>query len=48
MNSCGVHQSLFRTMKIIDRGQGIFDYDYEDFHLTGYNPHPSIKMEVSV
>jgi thymidylate synthase len=26
----------------------IFDFDYEDFQLEGYNPHPHIKGEVSV
>ena len=26
----------------------IFDFKYEDFHLTDYNPHPHIKAAVSV
>ena len=26
----------------------IFDFDYEDFRLEGYDPHPHIKGEVSV
>jgi thymidylate synthase len=26
----------------------IFDYNYEDFELIGYNPHPPIKAKVSV
>ena len=26
----------------------IFDFDFDDFTLTGYDPHPHIKGEVSV
>lgn len=26
----------------------IFDFDYEDFKLEGYNPHPGIKAEIGV
>ena len=26
----------------------IFDFDYDDFTLTDYNPHPHIKAQVSV
>ena len=26
----------------------IFDFKYEDFQLTDYNPHPHIKAAVSV
>ena len=28
--------------------KSIFDFQYEDFQLTDYNPHPHIKGEVSV
>ncbi len=28
--------------------QSIFDFTYEDFHLTGYQPHPRIKAEIAV
>ncbi len=35
-------------MKIKDRGQGIFDFEYEDFELVDYVSHPAIKGEVSV
>ena len=28
--------------------KSIFGFDYEDFHLEGYDPHPHIKGEVSV
>lgn len=34
---------------IIDGQQeSIFDFDYSDFHLEGYDPHPHIKAEVAV
>ena len=26
----------------------IFDFNYEDFTLTGYNPHPHIKGEIAI
>jgi len=28
--------------------RSIFDFKYEDFTLTGYDPHPHIKAEVAV
>lgn len=28
--------------------KSIFDFKYEDFELTGYDPHPHIKAEVAV
>ena len=28
--------------------KSIFDFEYEDFQLEGYDPHPHIKAEVSV
>ena len=28
--------------------KNIFDFDYDDFKLEGYDPHPHIKGEVSV
>jgi thymidylate synthase len=28
--------------------QDIFSFDYDDFKLEGYDPHPHIKGEVSV
>ena len=35
------------TMTITPR-DSIFDYQYEDFKLTGYDPHPHIKGEVAI
>lgn len=34
-------------LEIIDRGQTIDDFQFEDLILTGYDPHPHIKAEVS-
>ena len=36
------------TMKINPDVKNIFDFQYEDFLLEGYDPHPHIKAEVSV
>ena len=36
------------TMMINPEVRSIFDFQYEDFTLLDYNPHPHIKAEVSV
>lgn len=36
------------TMNINPDVKSIFDFQYEDFELVGYDPHPHIKAEVSV
>ncbi len=36
------------SMKINPDVQSIFDFQYEDFELRDYHPHPHIKAEVSV
>ena len=36
------------TMRILDRGQTLFDFVYDDFELSGYDPHPHIKAEVAI
>lgn len=36
------------TMKINPDVKSIFDFKYEDFELTDYNPHPHIKGVVAV
>ena len=48
------HEQLARLPKPLPRlplnpdRQSIIDFDFEDFMLTGYDPHPHIKAEVSV
>lgn len=36
------------TMRIVRRGQNIGGFQYEDFELSDYNPHPSIKAPIAV
>ena len=36
------------TMTLRDRGQSLFDFVYDDFTLTDYNPYPHIPAPVSV
>ncbi len=36
------------TMHINPDVQNLFDFQYEDFKLTGYDPHPHIKAKVAV
>ena len=36
------------TMKLNPQKKDIFDFDYDDFTLENYNPHPHIKGDVSV
>lgn len=35
-------------MKIIRKPESIFDYRFEDFELSGYEPHPHIKAPVAI
>jgi thymidylate synthase len=48
------HEQLTRTprplptMKLNPDIKNIFDFTYEDFELTNYNPHPHIKAAISV
>jgi thymidylate synthase len=35
-------------LKIARRPPSIFDYEYEDFEIVGYDPHPAIKAPVAV
>ncbi|MDX5447921.1 MAG: thymidylate synthase [Bacteroidota bacterium] len=36
------------TMKINPEVRSIFDFNFDDFNLEGYDPHPHIKAEVAV
>jgi thymidylate synthase len=36
------------TLKLLRRAADIGDYRYEDFEVTGYDPHPHIKAQVAV
>ena len=38
----------YPTMTIKRRPASIFDYEFEDFELSGYDPHPAIKAPVAV
>jgi thymidylate synthase len=35
-------------MEINPDVKSLFDYRYEDFQLTGYDPHPAIKAPIAV
>lgn len=36
------------SLEIVRQVNDIDDFTIDDFKLTGYDPHPHIKMEVSV
>ena len=38
----------FPTLRLARRPETIFDYRYEDFELSGYQPHPNIPAAVAV
>ena len=38
----------FPQLRIRRRPESIFDYAFEDFEITGYDPHPGIKAPVAV
>jgi len=38
----------YPTLQIKRRPPSIFDYAFEDFEITGYDPHPAIKAPVAV
>ena len=38
----------YPTLRILRKPDSIFDYQYEDFEVTGYDPHPAIKAPVAV
>jgi thymidylate synthase len=49
-----VHEQLGRAPRPLPRlviqrqPESLFDYRYEDFEFTGYDPHPAIKAPVAV
>ena len=38
----------YPTLRIRRRPPTVFDYEYEDFEMLGYAPHPAIKAPVAV
>ncbi|WP_106640127.1 thymidylate synthase [Allosphingosinicella vermicomposti] len=36
------------TLTLLRKPEGIDQYAYEDFEITGYDPHPHIKAEVAI
>ena len=38
----------YPTMKINPKISSIFDFDFSDFTLEGYDPHPVIKGKVAI
>ncbi len=38
----------YPLLKILRKPASIFDYQYEDFAIEGYDPHPAIKAPVAV
>ena len=35
-------------LNIKRKPESIFDYQFDDFEITGYDPHPSIKAPVAI
>ena len=44
----GREPRAYPTLTIKRRPECIFDYQFEDFEVTGYDPHPAIKAPVAV
>lgn len=38
----------YPKMKLNPKVTDLFDFDFEDFTLEGYDPHPGIKAPVAV
>ncbi len=38
----------FPTLRLLRRPDSLFDYRFEDFEISGYDPHPHIKADVAV
>lgn len=44
----GREPRAYPTLTILRKPASIFDYQFEDFEVTGYDPHPAIKAPVAV
>ena len=44
----GREPRAYPTLTILRKPDSIFDYQFEDFDVTGYDPHPAIKAPVAV
>uniref|UniRef100_UPI004056B3E6 thymidylate synthase n=1 Tax=Alistipes sp. TaxID=1872444 RepID=UPI004056B3E6 len=44
---CSREPRALPTMQLNPERRSLFDFEYEDFQLKGYDPHPSIKAEMS-
>jgi thymidylate synthase len=36
------------TLEIVTKRNSIFDFEFEDFEIVGYDPDPHIKAQVAV
>ncbi|MEM1068196.1 MAG: thymidylate synthase [Planctomycetota bacterium] len=42
------HPRPLPTMEIRSSAKSVLEFEYDDFHLAGYDPHPRIKAPVAV
>jgi len=48
LEQCAREPRPLPTMKLNEKVKSIFDFTYEDFTLTNYDPHPHIKGNVAI
>ena len=46
--SSSASRALCRGSRINPDVRSLFDFVYDDFHISDYHPHPAIKAEVAV